>query len=116
MKDYKLKQRNLRASHTLGWHNICVPFTDFTTQDSDHQKSRFWMANGFAIYATRKYSRIIRGPIVKLMPGASAIASQAKTRREIKKDLVHHADAVLPLSLSQNQVQHGSTSSFGAAR
>jgi hypothetical protein len=20
MKDYKLKQRNLRASHTLGWH------------------------------------------------------------------------------------------------
>jgi hypothetical protein len=30
MKDYKLKQRNLRASHTLGWSwkwNTCCVFT-----------------------------------------------------------------------------------------
>jgi hypothetical protein len=32
MKDYKLKQRNLRASHTLGWSYFFFP-PDFTTLD-----------------------------------------------------------------------------------
>jgi hypothetical protein len=42
MKDYKLKQRNLRASHTLGWSHLNSRSAISVLRDDIHARNRFF--------------------------------------------------------------------------